>query len=155
MATRNPVPRRFGDELADQLDALRPLRHGPRLGGGGWAMVDVGHHAAFATSELIRSRSSTTVASNAAGVPTGTGSGTDQCSHPGSAMPSSCARSHTVTTSAGRSSSSSRRRGVAPPRSSPARRAAFTASGWTRSAGWVPAEDAAAPVSSRHKAAAT
>ena len=99
-------------------------------------------------------RSSTTAASNAAGVPIGTGSGIDQCSQPGSATPSSCARSHTVTTSAGRASSPSRGRGLASPRSSPARRAAATASGCTRSAGCVPAESAEAPVSWRHKAAA-
>ena len=130
---------RLGDELADQLHALRALRHG------GVSVVVARRSTSVITppsrtSELIRSRSSTTVASNAAGVPIGTGSGTDQCSHPGSATPflmGPVAHRH------------HQRRpllelvevtGRAALRSSPARRAAATASGWTRSAGWVPAE---------------
>ena len=155
MATRKPVPSAFGDERADQLHGASCPRATVRCSSRGVRGRRRSSRRLRATSEVIRSRSSTTVASNAAGVPTGTGSGTDQCSHPGSATPSSWARSHTVTTSAGRSSTSSRWRGVAPLRSSPARRAAATASGWTRSAGWVPAEVAGAPVSWRHRAAAT
>ena len=40
-------------------------------------------------------------------------------------------------------------------RSRPARRAAATAPGWTRSAGWVPARSPAAPASAVHSAAAS
>ncbi len=54
----------------------------------------------------MRSRRSPTVASNAALVAVGTGSGTDQCSHDGSGLSSSWARSHTVTTRVGRRRSS-------------------------------------------------
>ena len=101
----------------------------------------VGHDASGnATNVRIRSRSSASAASNAALVPAGTGSGIDQCSQLSSGSSSSCARSHTVTTSGGSTPTSSRFCGAADDRSSPARRAAASAPGWTRFAGWVPAD---------------
>ena len=62
------------------------------------------------------------MASNAFAVPTGTGSGIDQCSQSGCGSSSSWARSHTVIVSAGRRRISSSEVGVASPRSRPARR---------------------------------
>ncbi len=96
-----------------------------------------------------------TLPSNAAAVPVGTGSGIDQCNQVGGGWISSWARSQTVMTSAGRVVTSSSNRGTASDRSTRARRAAATAPGCTRRAGWVPALIAGAPASARQRAAAS
>ena len=74
----------LGDQPADEVEAeLADTGLGLRrqFDVGGVQRVDHDPSSTVATDEM-RSRSSATVASNAAFVPTGTGSGTDQCSQP-------------------------------------------------------------------------
>ena len=89
-----PVPSASATRRRDSSTGISPV---PGLG-------EVGElgHAAPATMAM-RWRSSATVASNAFAVPTGTGSGIDQCSQPGCGSSSSWARSHTVIVNGGRS----------------------------------------------------
>ena len=109
----------LGDEATGQVE-LQPA--GTRLD----LSAELAHDAT-GTRLVIRRRSSRTLASNAAAVPVGTGSGIDQCSQLNGMSSSSWARSQTVMTKAGGAVTSSSERGAVPDRSRPARRAAATA----------------------------
>ena len=132
--TRKPVP--------SPSATSRRARSSPTLAGAGLGLAgELAHARHSATSAAMRSPElGDRGVERGLGADLGTGSGMDQCSQSGCGSSSSWARSHTVTTSAGSRVDVVEVSWTRVGEVETGRRPAATAPGWTRAAGWVPAD---------------